>query len=55
MLGFPADKTYGIIVGAAHSARFQTDATLNRIAAELRRSFMLGVTQTRTTRRPLWE
>jgi uncharacterized tellurite resistance protein B-like protein len=54
-LDFPPDRTYGIIVGAAHSARFQADATLNRIAAELRKSFMLGALPARDARRPLWD
>jgi len=55
MLDFPADKTYGIIVGAAHNTRFQADATLNRIATELRKSFMMGVLNAREPRRPLWD
>ena len=39
MLDFPADQTYMIIVGAAQSGGAMTDVTLNRIAAELRRTF----------------
>jgi uncharacterized tellurite resistance protein B-like protein len=54
MLEYPADKAYGLIVGAAHSARFQTDATLNRIAAELRKSFLTGAVRP-AKHRPLWD
>ena len=42
-LHFAADRTYAIIVGSAQDARTNTDVTLNRIADELRKSFMLGV------------
>jgi len=54
-LEFPADKTYAIIVGAAQNADTAADATLNRIADELRKSFMLGIRADKPPRRPLWE
>ncbi len=39
LLAYPADRAYGIIVGAAQTGAFRTDVMLTRIAAELRRSF----------------
>ena len=39
MLDYPADRAYTIIVGAAQAGALRSDVMLNRIAAELRRSF----------------
>ncbi len=54
-LDFPADRTYSIIVGAAQDAGATTDATLNRIADELRNSFMRGIRSDAKPLRPLWD
>ncbi|MCP4572891.1 MAG: M48 family metalloprotease [bacterium] len=53
-LEYPADRTYPIIVGAAQSAGAGADVTLNRIADELRQSFMLEIRAERQPQRPLW-
>lgn len=54
-LGYPADRTYAIIVGAAQDGGTGSDAILNRIAEELRKSFMTGIKAGVRPRRPLWE
>ncbi|MEO0248570.1 MAG: M48 family metallopeptidase, partial [candidate division WOR-3 bacterium] len=43
MLKIPPSHAYGIIVGAAQTVGFRTDAKLNRVADELRKSLETGL------------